>query len=75
MGELFILTFQETECLQDLILRQQKALVDSLTIPVIASGGVSSIEDIKKLAKNPESLGCYCRKSSVFRDNKIERGY
>jgi len=28
-----------------------KALVDSLTIPVIASGGVSSIEDIKKLAK------------------------
>jgi len=28
-----------------------KALVDSLTIPVIASGGVSSIEDIKKLSK------------------------
>jgi len=28
-----------------------KALVDSLTIPVIASGGVSSIEDIKKLAE------------------------
>ena len=28
-----------------------KALVDSLKIPVIASGGVSSIEDIKKLSK------------------------
>jgi len=28
-----------------------KALVESLTIPVIASGGVSSIEDIKRLAE------------------------
>jgi phosphoribosylformimino-5-aminoimidazole carboxamide ribotide isomerase len=32
-------------------IERTKALVDSLTIPIIASGGVSSIEDIKKLAK------------------------
>ncbi|MDI1471064.1 MAG: 1-(5-phosphoribosyl)-5-[(5-phosphoribosylamino)methylideneamino]imidazole-4-carboxamide isomerase [Thermodesulfovibrio sp.] len=34
-----------------------KALVERLTIPVIASGGVSSIDDIKKLSKIPNLWG------------------
>lgn len=34
-----------------------KALVESVKVPVIASGGVSSIEDIRKLAEIPKLWG------------------
>ena len=51
-----------------------REMVESLNIPVIASGGISSIDDIKRLLKIKKSLGRYYRKGDIYRGVRLERG-